>query len=170
MAVGLADPKSGPKLRSLRKSQEKFTTKLKSITSPDIVSLDKEIDKGTTLREHILAMRPQDATRTDCLFKGVDRHFAIWDLVTFTCLQKEGDKAMATINSLLPRLLSKAVSSTMQFNLPTCFTANAQFVAERVKVNKVSGKVQTQEDKIIEAIIKMDLGSDKESVSKQNVS
>ena len=49
LAAGLVDPKSGPKLYSLRKSQEKIAAKLKSITSPDIASLDREIDKGITL-------------------------------------------------------------------------------------------------------------------------
>ena len=92
LAAGLVDPKSGPKLYSLRKSQEKFAAKLKSITSPDIAALDREIDKGVTLREWILALWPQDMSRTDRPFKGVDHHFANWDLVTFTCLQKTGMK------------------------------------------------------------------------------
>mgnify|MGYP006362097603 FL=1 len=39
LAAGLVDPKSGLKLQALRKSQEKFTSKLKSITSPDIAGL-----------------------------------------------------------------------------------------------------------------------------------
>ena len=172
MAAGLVDPKSGPKLQSLRQAQGKFADKLKSFTSPDIVALDKEIEKNITLREKILALRPHDTERSDRLFKGVDHHYANWDLVTFTCLQKDGDEALATINSLLPRLLNKAESETMKFNLPTCFTSKAQFAATTVQWNEETGEVQTTDDKIIEAIIEMDLGSDEESAasSKKSVS
>ena len=171
MAAGLVDPRSGPKLQALRKSQEKFASKLKSLTSSDIVSLDKEIDKGITLRERILALRPQDKSRSDRLFKGVDHHFANHNLVTFTCLQKDGDEAMALINSLLPRLLRVAETSTMKFHLPTCFSADAQFAAVKIQVNNETGELQTHEDQMIEAIIEMDWGSDEESVSsKKSVS
>ena len=165
MATGLVDPKSGPKLQALRKSQEKFVSKLKNFTSPDIATLDKEIDKGLTLQESILDLRPKDTSRSDRLFKGVDHHFANWNLVTFTCLQKDGDEALATINSLLPRLLLKAATPAMKFHLPTCFSANAQFAAERVQWNTETGDLQSHDDQAIEAIIEMDLGSDEESVS-----
>ena len=63
LAAGLVDPKSGLKLQVLRKSQEKFTSKLKSITSPDIAVLDREIAKGITLRELILDLKPHDTSQ-----------------------------------------------------------------------------------------------------------
>ena len=171
LAAGLVDPKSGPKLQVLRKSQEKFISKLKNITSSDIVALDREIAKGTILRERILALKPLDPTRSDRLFKGVDNHYANSDLTTFTCLQKDGDEAMATINSLLSRLMDKAETPAMKFLLPTCFSAEAQFAAQHIHVNKETGELQTQDDQIIDAIIEMDLGSDDESISsKKSVS
>ena len=49
--------------------------------------------------------------------------------------------------------MHKAESPTMKFSLPTCFTANAQFAAERVQVNEETGDIQTQEDQIIESIL-----------------
>ena len=61
------------------------------------MSLDREIDTDITL-----ALRPKDPSNSDHLFKGVDNHLANWDLVTFTSLQKDGDEALAMINSLLP--------------------------------------------------------------------
>ena len=165
LAAGLVDPKSGLKLQALRKSQEKFTSKLKSITSPDIAVLDREIAKGITLRELILDLKPQDTTRSDRLFKGVDTHYANYDLTTFTCLQKDGDEALAIINSILPRLLGKAETQAMKLILPTCFSADAQFAAQNTQVNDETGELQTQEDQIIAMIMGMDLWSDEESVS-----
>ena len=66
--------------------------------------------------------------------------------------------------------MRKAESPTMKFNLPTCFTTNAQFAAERVQVNKETGDVQTQEDQFIEAFIEIDLGSNEKSVSSSKIS
>ena len=53
----------------------------------------------------------------------------------------------------------------IKFHLPTCFTADAQFAAVKVQVNDETGELQTQADQLIEAIIEMDWGSDKESCS-----